>query len=163
MPRRKPAKICRSASRRWRSLWSGASVLALNNEKPRARKWRGLRSQRSSDVELRSSQRGLIRCRMRPDRKTTWRKILSNDASADWRWRPPSTRRTPFASRTNRSPFPPVRITVPLCAAGARARTTRTFRSGVWLFASQWARKIRCPESGKPPNPIGLERKPSAQ
>ena len=85
------------------------------------------------------------------------RGVLSEESRLHRRWRPPSPRSTSFASRTNWSPFPPVRITVPLCAAGARARTTCTFPSGVWLFASQWARKIRCPESGKPPNPIGLD------
>ena len=72
----------------------------------------------------------------RANRLSYRRGVLSEKRKLHWRWRPPSTRRTPFASRTNWSRFPPVRNIVPL-----------------WLAASL-RRKEPPPEPGKLPKVI---------
>ena len=55
------------------------------------------------------------------------------------------------------------RITGPLCAAGARARTTCTFPSGGLVVRVSVGTQNPLPGVRQPPNPIGLERKPSGE
>jgi len=70
------------------------------------------------------------------------RGVLSEKRKLHWRRRPPSTRRTPFASRTNWSRFPPVRnIVPPWLAVSCDAKSRHLSRVNCQKsFSFRWSR-----------------------